>query len=361
MNDNKPKFELALPDISVSVNNSEVLSVTGVHLELTDGARNYEHLPERIATWLNYDVANGDATVDTIKSYLNHFKQWVEWAHFNAVHPMYATEDDIKKYRMFLQVNCEAKPSTIKARLSVMRRFFAAMHKRGFIPLNPVADVKAPRDRRIKNNFKHLSEGEAENLFNAIKDNDSLKSLRDEAILHLMMLEGLRRVEIMRLSDIDLAEMEGPKSRILIHGKGKDRYIFPRDETIEAIKKYIRKRGPIEPDEMGMPLFCSVDKGMNTRGRISRVGLNKVVDSYLVGSGAKRAGISCHALRHTCGYLIQKQFHDPKIVQEVLGHENLETASIYAHVEEGSKARYTSKLRLRTKRGTEPETEAGNE
>lgn len=354
------KYEIVIPDISTLEGSLDNLSVAGVPVKLPE-ANNDQSLLVLVATWLDYDVANGDATVDTIKSYLTHFNQWVGWALDKSIHPMHATEEHIKQYRKFLKDECASEANTIKTKLSVMRRFYAAMNKRGYITHNPVVDIKAPRDRRVKDNIKHLTEGEAENLFRAIKDNNSLKSLRDEAILQLMTLEGLRRVEIVKMSDKDLDEMEGSKRRILVHGKGKDRYIFPREETIEIIKEYVRKRGPVPPDELGMPLFCSVDKGMRLRGRITRIGLNKVVDSYLIGTGAKRAGLSCHALRHTCGYLVQKEFHDPKIVQEVLGHENLSTASIYAHVDEGSKARYTSKLRLKTRRSSEREHEPGNE
>lgn len=302
-------------------------------------------LIEMVATWLNYDVANGDATTDTIKSYLSHFNGWVGWALSKGINPITATEEDIKVYRSFLQDECNSEAPTVKAKLSIMRRFYATMLKRGHISSNPVIDVKAAKDRRIQVNIKHLELGEAENILKETVGT-TLRTLRDNAMINLMMLEGLRRVEIVRMSDIDLSDMEKEKGQILVHGKGKDRLIAPRQETIDTLKEYINVRGPIVPDEDGMPLFVSIDKGMTPRRRLSRIGVNKIIDSYLKRIGAKRKGLSCHALRHTCGYMLQKEFKDPKVVQEVLGHADLSTASKYAHIDGAEIARYTSKLRV---------------
>lgn len=62
---------------------------------------------------------------------------------------------------------------------------------------------------------------------------------------------------------------------------------------------------------------------------------------YLAKSGLKWPGISCHALRHTCGHLLYQTTRDPKVVQETLRHSNITTAGQYSHTEERSKARHT--------------------
>lgn len=57
---------------------------------------------------------------------------------------------------------------------------------------------KAIRHRDAREKIKYLSAGEAELLFQEVPKNGSLKSLRDHALIALMAIEGLRRVEIMR-------------------------------------------------------------------------------------------------------------------------------------------------------------------
>lgn len=303
---------------------------------------------ERVKTWLSR-LANGGATEDTIKTNIYSLKSWLQWAIRKNIDPNAPTEIDVFDYRYFLEKECEAQPSTIKSRLSSLRTFYAYMVKIGVLSVNPAEDVKAPRDRRVAVDIKHLTLGEACNLVNAV-EGDSLRSLRDIAIIQLMMLEGLRRVEIVRMSDKDLNLMESERGQILVHGKGKDAHIAPRPETVEAIKAYVVKRGPVIPDNAGMPVFVSIDKGQTPRNRLSRIGVNSIVNAYLEKIGGKREGLSCHGLRHTCGYMLQKEFKDPKVIQTVLRHTNLSTASLYAHIDGAEIARYTSKLQLSGKK-----------
>ncbi|MDD3295550.1 MAG: integrase, partial [Geobacteraceae bacterium] len=67
-----------------------------------------------------------------------------------------------------------------------------------------MAGIRAPRDRETQEKILYLSAGEAELLFRAVPRNGTLKSLRDRAIIALMAIEGLRRVEIMRGSVQDI-------------------------------------------------------------------------------------------------------------------------------------------------------------
>lgn len=132
------------------------------------------------------------------------------------------------------------------------------------------------------------------------------ETLRDRALIALMAIEGLRR-----------------------------------EDTLSTLDEYLTVRGSVDPDRQGEPLFISIGKGGKPGGRLSRIGVNHVVDTYLVKAGLKRPGISRHALRHTCGHLLYQATRDPKVVQETLRHSSITTAGQYSHTEERSKARHT--------------------
>jgi integrase/recombinase XerC/integrase/recombinase XerD len=296
-----------------------------------------------VADWLNLDVANGDACADTLKTYRGHFESWLTWCGENELHPGQATVEDVKKWRQEL-LAVGSKPSTVSLKLTTVRRFYQSAVDRGFVELNPAANVRAPRERRaVKEQIKYLSAGEAELLFRAVPNDSELKSLRDKAMIGLMALEGLRRVEIVRACVSDI-EPDGESLRLLVHGKGKERFIYPREDTALALQQFLALRGPLEKDSQGEPLFVQIRKGGKAMGRISRTGVNKVVDHYLRKAELKKEGLSCHALRHTCGALLYQATRDIRAVQETLGHSNIATSAGYAHIIESGKARYTREI-----------------
>jgi len=299
-----------------------------------------------IGEWLGLDVANGDACADTLKTYRCHFSGWLAWCDQNSVAPGQATIDDVKLWRQDL-VAIGSKSSTIALKLTTVRRFYQAAVDRGMLSANPVAAVRPPRERRaVKDKIKYLTAGEAELLFRAVPNEQRLKPLRDRAMIALMALEGLRRVEIMRANVEDIEPMQDGGIRLLVHGKGKEGYVYPREDTAEAIETFLCARGRAEQDTLGVPLFTRLLKGGIVAKRITRSGINRIIDSYLVSAGVKRSGVSCHALRHTCGTLLYQATRDVRAVQETLRQSNINTAAIYAGIVDRGKARYTKEIRV---------------
>lgn len=188
-----------------------------------------------------------------------------------------------------------------------------------------------------------MTAGETERFFEAIPHDHKLKNLRDRAMAALMTLEGLRRIEICRANVEDIEETD-TGVRILVHGKGKDGYIYPREDTVACIQNYLIQRGPVQSDKDGEPIFVSLSKGDKVRGRITRIGLSKWIDTMLTKAGITKKGRGCHALRHTCGALLYQATRDVKVVQETLRHASIAMAAKYSHVQERGKARYTQQI-----------------
>lgn len=301
------------------------------------------------AEWFKLDVTNGNARKDTIRTYLSHVRHWARWCSENGVSPAAAAPDDVKRYRRHLgKDGLNLKQRTISLKLTSIRRFYQSAVDREFIARNPAVDIKADKDREAREEIKHLSAGQAELLFRAIPE-EGLRSMRDRMMLVMMTIEGLRRVEIRRMNLQDLIGLEDPeKCKVLVRGKGKNAFIYPREDTIEMLKEYLAALGSVAPDKHGEPVFTSIDKGNTPRRRLSRGGINKIVDRHLEAAGVKPAGKSCHALRHTCGYLIYKETKDLRVVQEVLRHSDLEMAAKYADVD-AQASRYTRNIRVKFK------------
>ncbi|MCL6584470.1 MAG: site-specific integrase [bacterium] len=289
------------------------------------------------ADFLRLDIANGDARPDTVRTYRAHVKQWVDWCRQTSIDPAGATQQDVKAYRQYL-VGLGLKHATIALKLTTIRRFYQAAVDRGLIIDNPAAAVRAPREREATDSIRHLSAGEAALLLRAIPSDGKIKHLRDRAIIALMMLEGLRVVEITRASVENIENRDGV--RLLIHGKGRDGYIYPREDTTRAIVAYLEARGPVVSDEEGTPLFTATGNRAGGK-RITRDGVRAVVDFYLEKADLKRFRLSCHALRHTCGALLYQATRDVRVVQETLRHSNIATAARYSHIIHQREARYT--------------------
>ena len=314
--------------------------------EVLPAAISSPDLLEQAALWFSLDVANGDARPDTISTYISHLNHWLNWCQVNGIDPGSVTTAQIKGFRQEL-VQSGAAHATISLKLTTVRRFYDGAVSRGLLERNPVKDIKAPRKRTADAEIiKSLSAGETERLFEAIPHDHRLKNLRDRAMAALMALEGLRRIEICRANMEDIEETE-TGVRILVHGKGKDGYIYPREDTVVCIRNYLIQRGEVPADKDGEPLFVSLSKSDRVRGRITRIGLSKWIDTMLAKAGIAKKGRGCHALRHTCGALLYQATRDVKVVQETLRHSSIAMAAKYSHVQERGKARYTQQIPVR--------------
>jgi len=278
------------------------------------------------ADFLRIDVGNGDARPDTVRAYLMHVKKWIERCQGAGVDPRQATPDTVKEYRREL-IERGAKHSTIALKLTIIRRFYAAALGRGLVATNPVDGIRPPKDRQAEGaSIKFLTAGELELLFRAVPRTDKTKDLRDRAMLALMSYEGLRDVEIHRACVGDLLA----DGRMLVRGKGKDAYITPRKDTMEAIQAYLLQRPTVAADGDGVPLFTA--EGNRAGGaRIGREGIRNIVNQYLIQQGLKKEGLSCHALRHTCASLLYQATKDAVIVQKQLRHNSLDVTTRYIH------------------------------
>jgi len=315
-----------------------------------------DNLKHFVRNWLSR-LAGGKPRKETVKTYLMHIGQWFLWCRtVSGVHPFNTTEEDLLQFREHLVnsggclVDGELQPAlhnTIALKLSVIRSFYKTAHRRGLIASDPAAEVKAPRDENGESDIVFLTAGEAELLLRQVANPIELKSLRDQAIIALLLLEGLRRCEIVRLDYQCMSQSLGGGIRLKIKGKGKTAYIYPREDTLCLLRAYFDALGETPHDKDGQPAFIRVSKSGESSGkRLTEQGVNHIVDGYLRRAGIKKAHGSCHQLRHTAGSLIYMATKDVKAVQSSLRHVTLEMAAHYSQIVDRGRKRFTSEIPL---------------
>ena len=204
-------------------------------------------------------------------------------------------------------------------KLSALKSFYKYLTVRTKqLAENPVADLEYPKLRKSLPKYLTLEQSAA--LLKAVSGPNQK---RDYAILMLFLNCGIRRSELVGLNISDVYE-----DRIRVVGKGnKERFVYFGTPCRKAIDAYLPERNKkILSDNRA--LFGSRDNN-----RISVTAVHRLVKKYLLMAGLDSTQFSAHKLRHTAATMMLSGGVDVKTVQEVLGHENLNTTQIYTHIE----------------------------
>jgi integrase/recombinase XerD len=283
------------------------------------------------ADFLRLDVAQGDASPETIRAYAGQVHAFVTWCQAQAIRPAAASEVDLKAYRATLVAGGYAR-SAIAARLNAVRRFYAMAQARGCRFDNPAQGVKAPPDRADRaERIKWLPLTAVSGLL-AAPDARALKGKRDRAILALLALHGLRVAEVVALQMDDLDLMEPPLGALSVPGKGKKRRRVLLVETSRvALEAWLGVRSQAAVESEGA-LFVSLQRNGGRGTALDRRGARRMVDGYLVELGLKRPRTSCHALRHSFATLSRAAGARLDAISRAMGHSNIATTQVYAQI-----------------------------
>lgn len=183
---------------------------------------------------------------------------------------------------------------------------------------NPVAELEYPKLRKSLPKYLTLEQSAA--LLQAVSGQNEK---RDYAILMIFLNCGIRRSELVNLNISDIYE-----DRIRVVGKGnKERFVYFGSACRKAIDTYLEERNKrVLTDNRA--LF-----GSRNGNRISVEAVHRLVKKALLQAGLDSTQFSAHKLRHTAATMMLSGGVDVKTVQEVLGHENLNTTQIYTHIE----------------------------
>ena len=204
-------------------------------------------------------------------------------------------------------------------KLATIRSFYGYLcNKVHVLEENPVKDMDSPKLKKTLPRYLTLEESMA--LLDSV---DGPNRERDYCILTLFLNCGLRISELIGLNRSDI---QGEALRVL--GKGnKVRIVYLNEACQAALEQYLAVRRPITGRDEDA-LFLS-----QQNRRISRSMVHALVKRHLLEAGLDSTHYSSHKLRHTAATLMLQNGVDVKAVQEVLGHEHLNTTEIYTHID----------------------------
>jgi len=207
-------------------------------------------------------------------------------------------------------------------KIATIRSFYNYLtNKMHLLRENPVKDIDSPKLKKTLP--KYLTLDESVQLLDAV---DGKNQERDYCILALFLNCGLR---ISELVGLNLSDIQGESLRVL--GKGnKVRIIYLNDACQDALDRWLAVRRPIQGRDANA-LFLS-----SRNERISRSMVHAMVKKRLGEAGIDSTQYSSHKLRHTAATLMLQNGVDVRAVQEVLGHDHLNTTEIYTHIDNES-------------------------
>ena len=220
--------------------------------------------------------------------------------------PENISQDDIKQYLAYLISDKKLRPSSVNLALSALRFFYLELLEK-----NIFAKVKAPKMEKKLPTV--LTRDEVKKLLS------STKNFKHRLLMEMMYSSGLRVSECVSLKTDDLELDE--KMGTVRSGKGrKDRLIILSEKLIEDIRSYLRQR-----KDNNCYLFPVKDSHISVR-----------MAQDVVSNAAKKADIRkrvfCHALRSSFATHLLESGTDIRIIQELLGHSNLQTTQRYTKV-----------------------------
>jgi integrase/recombinase XerD len=279
--------------------------------------------PFRLEQFHDYLTYERGLSVRTVRAYGRDLERWRELVAANGARkPADVTPRQLREW-VFALKDAGLAPTSIRRAQSAVRTYYAFLMADGAVSTDPTERLESPKVARKLPDF--LSMDEVERLLEAPDESKALH-WRDRAILELLYASGMRVSELveMPISALDLEE-----GIATVVGKGAKERIVPIGAPARrALERYLRDVRP------------ELDRGkgagrvfLNARGRP----LRREAVWTVVGSAAKRAGItkhvSPHTLRHTFATHLVEGGADLAAVQELLGHADISTTQIYTHLD----------------------------
>ena len=214
--------------------------------------------------------------------------------------------------------------STQRGRLGAVMQFFAWLCKRHVLEANPASEIELPRpEKRLT--IEALSIREVETVLSQPNIGDPL-GIRDRAILEVFYSTGIRRSELVRL---DVGDLHRDKRLLRVRqGKGrKDRVVPVGARSLGWVEKYMEDVRPLLMVKAEQQALFLSGYGEPFSPDV----LGRKIVAYIAKAEIGRRG-GAHLLRHTCATHLLEGGADIRYIQQLLGHEKLETTAIYTEV-----------------------------
>ena len=272
--------------------------------------------------YLRSELNNSPLTLDAYARDLSEFQDFVkeadpdcEWIAVEA--------DDVREWIIYLLDEQGLSAASVNRKLSTLRTFSKYLRRMGWVSVNPMEKVIAPKKKRPLPYF--VRESEMDRLLEMTANDRSFVGIRDRLILMMFYETGIRRAELLGMTD---ASVDLIAKQIKVEGKRSKQRIVPFGEELETeIRAYIEARNESFGQHTGFEALFVTVKGI----AMNKSQVTKVVKDNLskVTTIKKR---SPHVLRHSFATAMLNNNADLTSIQKLLGHESVATTEIYTHV-----------------------------
>lgn len=257
-------------------------------------------------------------TISTYMLQLNKFQSYLK-TEFKIE---YLDEIKYENIAMYFEKIKDLKKSSVFHTMSTLKNYFKFCLREEMIEINPMSQFSFPKlDQPLP---KVLSENEVDRLLDSVSIVDEF-SCRDRCMLELMYATGLRISELINLT---LSDVNLTMKLVKCLGKGgKERLVPISDYMVELLKIYIENYRPLLLKEKNNSYLF-----LNYLGnKISRQSFWKMIKQKAALVNIT-ADITPHTLRHSFATHLLNHGADLRSIQEMLGHSNISTTTIYTHV-----------------------------
>ncbi len=274
-----------------------------------------------IADYLHYLQIERGLTANTISSYHQDLKAFSAYLDDQQLTLKRVDQLTILNYLNTLKEAGKSRRTVTRA-VSTLRRFFQYLVQNDQLTVDPMAEIKAPKQGQYLPQVLTVDEVDA--LLDA-PDTSNKYGIRDRAILEVMYATGLRVSELVHLK---LADLHLDMGLIQTLGKGNKERIIPiGDVAIQWLDTYLEKSRPVLLKQRQSPYVF-----LNAHGSgLSRQSIWQKIQQYVSLAGIRKH-VTPHTLRHSFATHILENGADLRIVQELLGHSDISTTQIYTHI-----------------------------
>ncbi len=287
----------------------------------------YDDAPRILRDFLTHKLTIEGRSEKTVQEYYYDLKGFLSYIktikNYNGEPDAEMVRDitltDIYDYLLYIGKVKENGARTRARRIAAIKSFYKYLYYQvKIVDNNPTDVLTSPKLKKTQP--VHLELSESKKLLSSVSGRNKE---RDYCILTLFLNCGLRLSELVGININDIRE-----DTLKVLGKGnKERTIYLNSACRDAIEKYLAVR-PKDGLKDRNALFISGQKN-----RIYYKTVQYLVKKYLAVAGMDITRYSTHKLRHTAATLMYKYGNvDVKALQEILGHEQLNTTQIYTHI-----------------------------
>jgi integrase/recombinase XerD len=271
------------------------------------------------AAYVSRFKAMRDPSTHTLKAYTSDLKDYAGFLDRSELCPR--EQETVVAYARHLMGERTAAPRTLRRRMACLRGFYKDLVRAGTIEQSPFAglEMQLPRPRSLP---RTLTRAETILLADAawttcLNRQLPLDARAFGAAVLLLVCVGLRVGELVQLRPGDFDPEAGA---LRVRGKGRrERCVFVVDSRLRSVMALLARRTGAGR------LFGPGGAGWSTQS------VRRSLRRFAEAAGVGRP-VTPHMLRHTCATLLLEDGVDLRFLQRLLGHENIATTAIYAHV-----------------------------